>query len=145
MIATLIDTNILVYAYIAQESDLRVQKSKSVIEDLIRDGSAVVAIQNLTEFSRVCLSKYRAPVNDVRDRVNRMRQTFNVVLPTQGSVDLALLAVERHQLSFWDAMLWAVAKENGVPEILTEDFQHGQIVDGVAYRNPLKTGAPGAQ
>jgi predicted nucleic acid-binding protein len=41
-------------------------------------------------------------------------------------------------MSFWDAMLWAVAKENEVTEIGTEDFQDGRLAEGVRFRNPLR-------
>jgi predicted nucleic acid-binding protein len=49
----------------------------------------------------------------------------------------ALDAVPRHGLSFWDALIWAAAQENGVPILYTEDFQHGRDVDGVRIVNPF--------
>lgn len=52
----------------------------------------------------------------------------------------ALAAVERYQLSFWDALIWATASAHGVPRILFEDFQHGRRVEGVEYVNPLLEG-----
>ena len=43
----------------------------------------------------------------------------------------------QHGLSFWDALIWAAAKENDVPMIYTEDFQDGRDIEGVRYSNPF--------
>jgi predicted nucleic acid-binding protein len=56
---------------------------------------------------------------------------------TPETVLLAIDGVERHRLSFWDAMIWASALINGVFEIYSEDMQHGQMLDGVRIENPL--------
>ena len=52
-------------------------------------------------------------------------------------MEYALKAVDEHSLSFWDAMLWSVAYENGVREIYSEDFQAGRELKGVLFSNPF--------
>ena len=42
-----------------------------------------------------------------------------------------------HQLSIWDALIWAVAQLNGVRWVLTEDAEHGRVIEGVEYLNPF--------
>lgn len=42
-----------------------------------------------------------------------------------------------HQLSFWDALIWATAKLNQIPVILSEDFRSGTSLEGVRFINPL--------
>ncbi len=37
----------------------------------------------------------------------------------------------------WETLIWAAAKENGIPLIYTEDFQHGRDVEGVRIVNPF--------
>jgi predicted nucleic acid-binding protein len=49
----------------------------------------------------------------------------------------ATQGVKDHTLSYWDAVLWATASENFVPFILTEDQQHGRLVDDVRYLDPF--------
>jgi predicted nucleic acid-binding protein len=39
-------------------------------------------------------------------------------------------------------MLWAVAREAGVTLLLSEDFQHDQILDGIRICNPFKLDRP---
>src|SRR5439155_1039861 len=36
-----------------------------------------------------------------------------------------------HGLNYWDAQLWATARLNQIPLILTEDFAHGRVLEGV--------------
>jgi predicted nucleic acid-binding protein len=40
-------------------------------------------------------------------------------------------------MSIWDALIWAAAKVNEVPYILTEDTEHGRVIDGVTYLDPF--------
>ena len=42
-----------------------------------------------------------------------------------------------HQLRFWDALIWATAKLNQIPVILSEDFRSGASLEGVRFVNPL--------
>ena len=49
----------------------------------------------------------------------------------------ALDAMPRHSLSFWDALIWSAAVENGVAIIYSEDFQDGRELEGVRFVNPF--------
>jgi predicted nucleic acid-binding protein len=53
----------------------------------------------------------------------------------------ALDAMPRHGLSFWDALIWAAAADNGIPVIYTEDFQDGRNIEGVQFINPFLSGS----
>jgi predicted nucleic acid-binding protein len=35
-------------------------------------------------------------------------------------------------------LIWAAARENGIPTIYTEDFQHGREIDGVRIEKPFR-------
>jgi len=45
--------------------------------------------------------------------------------------------VRQYQFSFWDAQIWAAAKLNQVPVVLSEDFNAGAIIEGVRFVNPF--------
>jgi predicted nucleic acid-binding protein len=45
--------------------------------------------------------------------------------------------VRDHQLSYYGAQIWASARLNQVPVICGEDFQDGQILEGVRFVNPF--------
>lgn len=139
MSGVLVDTNILVYAYYPA-GDPRSEKAKAVLEERGDRGDGFVSVQNLAELSAFCLNKAKPPVSvpGVRATLDSVEALFSMVRPGSETVRSALHAVEKHRLSFWDALIWAQAKENGLDEILTEDMQDGQVVEGVRIRNPLR-------
>ena len=46
-------------------------------------------------------------------------------------------ACEQYSMSFWDSLVWAVAKEGGIPYLMTEDFDDGASLEGVQFVNPF--------
>ncbi|HET7269774.1 MAG TPA: hypothetical protein VFI90_01690, partial [Rubrobacter sp.] len=53
---------------------------------------------------------------------------------------MVLGAVRRSQelmLSFWDALIVEAALKAGADRLLTEEMQHGQIIEGMRVENPF--------
>jgi predicted nucleic acid-binding protein len=48
--------------------------------------------------------------------------------------------VRDHQFSYYDAQIWATARLNQVPIILSEDFSAGSIIEGVRFVDPFSPG-----
>jgi predicted nucleic acid-binding protein len=40
-------------------------------------------------------------------------------------------------MSLWDAQVWATAKLNQIPVVLSEDFASGSVIEGVLFENPF--------
>lgn len=49
----------------------------------------------------------------------------------------AVRGVCDHQFSFLDSMVWATAKMNQIPAILSEDFSNRSVIEGVRFINPF--------
>lgn len=49
----------------------------------------------------------------------------------------AINAVDEHCISFWDAMLWATARQAGCSTVFSEHMQHGRRLGGVEFVNPF--------
>ena len=104
-----------------------------------RSGSAALPAQVLAEFSSACLRKLepRPEAEAVRVEVDRLLIAFPV-LPLTGAVVLeAVRGVRDHMLSYYDAQIWAAARLGQVGTVLSEDFNPGAVLDGVAFINPL--------
>jgi predicted nucleic acid-binding protein len=134
----LVDTNILVYAYDADASEKHT-KAKAMIDALWDQSSGVLPTQVLAEFFVTVTRKVKHPLSvaDAKGIIEDYRTAWSVFPTTPETVLLAIDGVERHRLSFWDAMIWSSAVINGVFEIYSEDMQHGQVLEGVRIENPL--------
>jgi predicted nucleic acid-binding protein len=131
------DTNILVYATISAPL-AKTHRARDLLVRGMRTGSSFLLLQTLAEFSSVAIRKAGIAVDEVRTTIDAWR----AVLPVQGTegddLSAALDAVKKHQLAFWDAMLWAAAQRAGVRHLLTEDLQDGFELAGVRFVNPFE-------
>ncbi len=76
-------------------------------------------------------------MDDAAGQVKDWQALFPVQSAAPATLRRALAAVSEHGLSFWDAMLWACAREADCSLLLSEDFQHGRVIDGVRCHNPF--------
>jgi predicted nucleic acid-binding protein len=134
-----LDTNILVYA-VDKEAGYRHQRAIGVFKQM-RGLNCVLTLQALSEFFVVVTRKQKMPRTEAVAQVNDWQQLFPVICATPNSLTKALQAVPTHQLAFWDALLWATAQETNVTLLLSEDFQHGRVLEGVRFVNPFLPGA----
>lgn len=75
-------------------------------------------------------------------QVEHLRWSFEV-LPLTGAVTLeALRGGVAYEMSYFDAQIWAVARLNQVPVVLSEDFSHRAILDGVEFMDPFRNDFP---
>jgi len=49
----------------------------------------------------------------------------------------AMRGVREHKLAYWDSQLWATARLNQIPIILSENFSVGATLEGVHFVNPF--------
>jgi predicted nucleic acid-binding protein len=132
----LMDTNILVYTY--DPADLnRQEKALTVLTALEEQGSGCLSVQSLSEFVNVAVGKKRLSIAEAILQVEQWSYAFPVFNLTPQIVIEAARGVRDHQLSYYDAQIWAAARLNQVPVVFSEDFQNGQILEGVRFVNPF--------
>ena len=136
--AFLLDTNVLVYPHDPRDRDKQ-QRGLFVLNRLIADRKAVLSVQCLSEFFRVSTRRLPEPLStaDALAQVVRLASACHVLSITQPVVLEGCQGAVRHQLSVCDALIWAVAKLNQVPCVLTEDAEHGRFLEGVLFLNPF--------
>jgi predicted nucleic acid-binding protein len=135
----LVDTNILIHAADLQAGDKNV-RAVELIDDLTAQNRMVVSAQVLNEFYHATTRSNKPPSLSYDDAYQTIRDLAAAVpvLTLTAAITLgALDAIPRHGLSFWDALIWAAAKENGISAVYTEDFQHGRDIEGVRIVNPF--------
>lgn len=134
----LIDTNILIYAHYRAD-DGKCDIAANVILDIGRSGRGVLSVQTLSESYWVMVHKRKPGLSPelARQILTDYAETWQVIGPTRTTFIRTLNGVRNNKFSFWDAMQWAIAVEYGVPTILSEDFTHEQVVEGVKFINPF--------
>ena len=131
-----LDTNILIYA-IDKDAGEKQLTSISLIEHCALNYDCVLTLQSLSEFYAAATRKGKVTHVQAEAQIKDWQLLFPTILPSTHTVEYALKAVNDHTLSFWDAMLWSVACENGVSELYSEDFQSGRELKGVRFTNPF--------
>jgi predicted nucleic acid-binding protein len=134
----LVDTNVLAYAYdrTAQAKQIR---AKAVLDALAQSGRGVLTAQILAEFFVVTTGKLAEPITQAEAFASILNYQISwEIFELTGMVVLeAVRGVRDYQLSYWDSQLWAAARMNQVPIILSEDFNSGSVIEGVRFINPF--------
>jgi predicted nucleic acid-binding protein len=138
MALILIDTNLLIYLY-DQNSPEKQKRSRFVLDQLQARGAGRVSVQSLSEFANTAIKKLLPIITaaDVVDQIEIFSHVWPILYVTPMMVADAVRGVRDHQLSFYDAQIWSCARFNQIPIVFSEDFQDGQILEGVRFVNPF--------
>lgn len=132
-----IDTNVLVYAYDRDAGDRR-RVARERLEDCWARETGALSTQVLQEFYVSVTRKIPRPLApaEARGRIVSLK-AWHVIEVTADDVLAASELAERHVLSFWDALIVRAASRARSAELLTEDLNDGQVIEGVRIRNPF--------
>lgn len=140
----LVDTNVLVYRFDPRHP-AKQRRASALLRDGIANESLYLAHQTLVEFVAAVTRPLNAgrPLLSVAEAVRETEELcdqFVVLLPDELLLRTALRGAAAYQLGWFDAHMWAYAERYGIPEILSEDFQHGRRYGGVRAVNPFLAG-----
>jgi predicted nucleic acid-binding protein len=133
-----VDTNVWIYAH-DERAGLKRDRARALLQELVSGGLAVVSTQILQEFFDAATRKLRISAEGARRRVETMARNEVVLIRPElvlGAIDLHRL----HKISLWDALVLRSAAAAGCARILSEDLNHGQVIDGVPIENPFAGG-----
>jgi predicted nucleic acid-binding protein len=134
----LVDTNVLVYAYDRSQPEKQ-KRALVVLDAIVQAEVGVLCAQVLSEFFNTITRKIAAPLSvaEAYERLKNYVAAWTVLDLTDLIILEAARGVRDHQFSFWDAQIWASARLNQIPVILSEDFQSGRIIEGIRFVNPF--------
>ena len=139
--ASLIDTNILVYRF-----DPRFPDKQKIATQLLREGIARYTVrvphQAIVEFVDATTRKQSDGTSlldpdTARREAEELLAQFEILYPTEGVLRTALRGAAAYRLGWFDAHLWAYAEYYGLEEIVSEDFEHDRLYGSVRARNPF--------
>jgi predicted nucleic acid-binding protein len=140
-VASLVDTNILVYRCDPRDPAKR-DAARAVLRRGELAGDLRIAHQSLVEFVNTAIrSRGGQPPLMTREDATRQAELFisefPVIYPNERVFRTALWGMAAYRLPWYDAHLWAYAEHYGLPELLSEDFEHGRRYGTVRVRNPF--------
>ena len=141
MPVVLVDTNILVYAHDRGEPEKQ-EQAILVLDALQASGQGCLPTQALAEFFCVT-TRGKDPMLSVaqaRRQVDDLALAWTVLDTTALLVQEAARGVQAHQLSYYDAQIWASARLGQVLVVFSEDFSDGTALEGVRFVNPFAEG-----
>lgn len=127
----------LVYLFDVSDPEKKT-RAQEVFDRAVEADRAILGTQVLQEFYVNVTRKLTStlPLEETKARVRDLSR-----LPLiQVDVPLILAAVGRSQemsFSFWDALIVEAALKARAGRLLTEDLQHGQVIDGLRVENPF--------
>lgn len=134
----LIDTNVMIYIFDARDR-LRQDQAALVLRHLEKTNQGQLSAQCLAEF-------FNATTRGIQPFLLRSEAFLHVqrwmsVYPVFPLTDLIVLEAARgsrdYNLAYYDAQIWATARLNQIGVIFSEDFQDGQMLEGVRFVNPF--------
>jgi predicted nucleic acid-binding protein len=132
---TFLDTSVLVYCDDESEP-AKQQRALEVLDEHTRARTGVVSLQVLQEYFVTACRKLGLDAGTARRKV----EIFAMLDVAEPKVSDILTAIDLHRLhgfSYWDALVLRMAKQSGCRVVLSEDMQHGRVVDGVEIVNPF--------
>jgi predicted nucleic acid-binding protein len=133
-----VDTNVLVYAHDIDAGD-RHDIAARLVSALWDTRTAVISTQVLQEFYVNVTRKIPTPLSRaVAREIVRTYAAWQTEIVTPQDVEAASETEERHQISFWDALIVVAARKGGAARIYTEDLSAGCSISGVLIENPFR-------
>ncbi len=129
------DTNILIYS-IDRQAGARHQTAIKLVQEMMTS-DCVLTLQSLGEFFHASTRKEKMPKQEAIAQINDWMSLFPVINAVPTTLTMAMLAVDKHPFSFWDAMILETAAQAGVTHLFSEDMQHQQSWKGMIIENPF--------
>ena len=131
-----VDTNILIYAVSRGDAQGRDELALAVMEK-IEPVFPIIPLQVIAEFLNVCRRKKLLNTFEAKLRVDEFLTGLNCPQTKAPDLLTAVDTAARYQLSYFDALIIAVAARAGATLLLSEDMQDGLDVEGLRVVNPF--------
>lgn len=139
-----LDTNILIYRQDPTDTAKR-QRASNWISALARSRRGRLSWQVLSEYNSVASRKLLTHGYSTRNlRLDiRAYSAWMPVAPDLPLFESAWSLADRHGFSWWDALIVAAALRQECDILLSEDMQHGLVIDNrLTLVNPFAPEAP---
>ncbi len=134
-----LDTNVLVYTFDATAPRKR-ERAREIVAVALQSGRACLSYQVAQEFLNVATTKFATPMDpaECRDYLRSVLMPLCRIWPDEDLYVHALSIQAVYRYGWYDSLILASAKRAGCAELLTEDMQADQVVEGVRIVDPFR-------
>jgi predicted nucleic acid-binding protein len=132
-----VDTNLLVYAY-DSSAGKKWELASAVISALWRQRTGIISTQVVQELFVALTQKVSTPIpqKKAKEIIADLLHWPLVVIDAEHILQAVDIQVS-HRFSFWDSLILQAAISSRADFLLSEDFQHGQVIESVKIVNPF--------
>ena len=131
-----IDTSVLTALF----DDAEPEKQARARACLTQEGRELFVSTQVLQELYVSLTTGSEPIAspETAEAAVRAAQGYSVVQVDTPLVLAAITSSRTNQLPFWDALIVCAAASSGCRSLLSEDLNHGQVIEGVKVDNPFR-------
>ena len=130
-----LDTNILIYTYSVDEKE-----KQEVVTKLLNFHGEQLMISNqvISEITNILFKKFKKTALEVRNVILEISSVISIVNFNFKTQLEAITIKDRYGLQFFDSLIIATALEYGCTKLISEDMQHGLVIDNrLTIENPF--------
>lgn len=133
-----LDTNVLIYMADEREPEKRAV-ARTVVVRLQTSTVPLLSSQVVSEYANTLL-RLGFGHHRTDEAVGLLEEAYAIVPVNPDIVRRAVRGSAHFGFAFYDAQIWAAAREWGATVVLSEDFPDGLVADGVRFANPFAAG-----
>ncbi|NUN95656.1 MAG: PIN domain-containing protein [Candidatus Omnitrophica bacterium] len=135
-----LDTNVVLYALGTEEP------KRTIAQDAL-GRAPVVSVQVLSEASNVLHRKYGIARSEVALQLETVARLVGRIVPLdEATLRRAWVLWDRRSMPWFYSLILAAAITAGCGILYSEDFQHGEVIDGrITIVNPFRSPMPEAR
>ena len=133
-----VDSGILVAAYDSTQPEIQ-NKALQLLDHWVKTKTGFISPQVLAEWFVSVTKRIAVPLEfeAACDRMQLYQQILTVANITSAVTLDAARGVRRYHLNFWDAQIWATARQNQIRVVCTHTALAGSMIEGIRFINPL--------
>ena len=133
-----LDTNLFIYQ-LEKLDETKFNVARQLISEGLVAQSAVISFQVVQECINISLKKAEIKLShqDITTYMEDVLMPLCQVLPSKSLYAKAIVLQARYKYGFYDSLIIAAALEADCKVLYSEDLQDGQVIDGLAIKNPF--------
>jgi predicted nucleic acid-binding protein len=125
-----VDSNIAIYAL--ETNGINKDRALSLLTE-----GPQLSTQVILEVVNICLKKLSYSKEEAYTHARYLVKTCALNIITENTINRAFDLSLRYNFPHWDSVILASALEAECSIFYSEDFQHGQVIEGMKIVNPF--------